>query len=96
MWQYVVVEYRKVKDLEQRFRGGIHPGQPLPPEYEKPTRELELLIWLMTRRTARGMSRDVTSSNTMSDFFTLKPCSKSRLGLTLGTKRSYERIMKIL
>ncbi|OTA64856.1 hypothetical protein K449DRAFT_392957 [Hypoxylon sp. EC38] len=43
-WHWVETECRNVADFHRRFRDNIHPGNPLPPRYDKALGALELVL----------------------------------------------------
>ncbi|KAI3341162.1 hypothetical protein F4824DRAFT_516357 [Ustulina deusta] len=60
MWRWVEIECKTAKDLQQRFRDSIHPGQPLPRKYDKAIGELELLLLYVIEHTGDSLVQDTT------------------------------------
>ncbi|TVY32367.1 hypothetical protein LOCC1_G008893 [Lachnellula occidentalis] len=68
-WSWIVEAIENVRAMQTRFRDNIHPGQPLPPEYEQVLQEFELLLESQTRNWARPLPELLAWRPGFKDYF---------------------------
>lgn len=55
-WRWVGMELEHVKSVHDRFRDSVHPGERLPPQYDRALGALELLLVNLVKHSAKYLS----------------------------------------
>lgn len=87
MWRWVSTEFAHVKAVHDRFRDSVHPGERLPPRYDRALGALELLLVNLVKFSAAYLSEVLPYRPGFRDRYSFSRCAEANGTISIEGRR---------